>query len=164
MRRPALLRLVTWVILLGMVGFAACGGDGEEGDTPNGARDFVYPDPEWTVEAPEAHDLDSILLEEAADLAGENASNCFVVTRDGVIVGEWYWNDWGPTTEQNVFSVTKSFTNALVGIAQERGELQNGGRLWVVPVDSVVEVIEEKEAQTRNMRSALTAAMISNGS
>ena len=56
-----------------------------------------------------------------------------------------------------------SYPTALQ-FAQEQGELQNGGRLWVVPVDSVVEVIEEKEAQTRNMRSALTAAMISNGS
>jgi CubicO group peptidase (beta-lactamase class C family) len=103
-----------------MIGFAACGDD--EG-TRNGARDSVCPDPEWTVASPEAHDLDSILLEEAADFAEDHASNCFVVTRDGVIVGEWYWNDWGPTTEQNVFSVTKSITSTLVGIAQERGEL-----------------------------------------
>jgi len=124
MKRPALSHMVTWVILSGMVGFVACGDDGEEGDTRKWARDFVYPDPEWTVASPEAHDLDSILLEEMADLAEENASNCFVVTRDGVIVGEWYWNGWGATTEQKVFSVTKSFTSALVGIAQDRGELE----------------------------------------
>ena len=29
----------------------------------------------------------------------------------------------GATTEQNVFSITKSITSTLVGIAQERGEL-----------------------------------------
>ena len=120
MRQPGLIRLAAWMILLSMIGFSACGDDG---DIRNGARDFVYPDPEWTVAVPEAHDLDSILLEEAADFAEDHASNCFVVTRDGVIVGEWYWNDWGATTEQNVFSVTKSITSALVGIAQERGEL-----------------------------------------
>jgi CubicO group peptidase (beta-lactamase class C family) len=123
MRRPALLWPAACMILLSMIGLSACGDDGEEGGTRNGSREVVYPDPDWAVEAPEAHDLDSILLEDAADLAEENASNCLVVTRNGVIVGEWYWNDWGATTEQNVFSVTKSITNALVGIAQERGEL-----------------------------------------
>ena len=76
MRRPGVLRPVTWVILLGMVGFAACGGDGEEGGARNVVRDFVYPDPEWTVASPEAHDLDSILLEEAAGFAEEHATNC----------------------------------------------------------------------------------------
>jgi len=111
------------MILSSMIGLSACGDDGGEGGTRNGAEEIVYPDPDWAVEAPEAHDLDSILLEEAADFAAEHASNCLVVTRNGVIVGEWYWNDWGATTEQNVFSVTKSITNALVGIAQERGEL-----------------------------------------
>lgn len=123
MSRPALCQMVTWVILSGMVGFVACGGEGEEGGTRNWARDFVYPDPEWTVASPEAHDLDSILLNDVADFAEERASNCLVVTRDGAIVGEWYWNGWGESTEQNVFSVTKSLTSALVGIAQERGEL-----------------------------------------
>jgi CubicO group peptidase (beta-lactamase class C family) len=94
-----------------MIGLPACGDD------------IVYPENVWAVESPEAHNLDSILLEDAADLAEMQASNCFVVTRDGVIVGEWYWNDWGVDTEQNVFSVTKSITSALVGIAQARDEL-----------------------------------------
>lgn len=123
MNRPASFGLGCWIILLGMIGFTACGDDGEEGGTTNGARDFVYPDPQWTVGSPEAHDLDSTLLEAAADLAGAHASNCLLVTRDGVIVGEWYWNGWDEGDKQNVFSVTKSFTSALVGIAQDRGEL-----------------------------------------
>lgn len=108
------------MILLGVVGFTACGDDGSE---TKEARDYVYPDPDWAVETPEAHDLDSGLLAEAADLAAVQASDCLVITRDGVIVGEWYWNGWQETTEQNVFSVTKSITSALVGIAQDRGEL-----------------------------------------
>jgi len=56
-----------------------------------------------------------------------------------------------------------SYPTALQ-FAQENGELQNGGRLWCVPVDSVVKVIEEREADARNMRSNLTAAMMSNDS
>lgn len=118
MNRPLLIGMAWWVILLAMIGFPACGQDGGDG-----SRDWVYPDPEWAVESPEAHDLDSTLLQEVADFARTQASNCLLITRDGVIVGEWYWNGWEETSDQNVFSVTKSFTSALVGIAQDRGEL-----------------------------------------
>jgi CubicO group peptidase (beta-lactamase class C family) len=55
---------------------------------------------------------------------GDNNSDCLVVVHAGVIVGEWYWNGFTPETDSaNVYSVTKSITSALVGIAQERGEL-----------------------------------------
>jgi CubicO group peptidase (beta-lactamase class C family) len=108
------------MILLAVIGFTACGHDGS---STKGARDFVYPDPEWTVESPEAHGLDSTLLQAAADFAGAHVSDCLLVTRNGVIVGEWYWNGWDETDEDNVLSVTKSITSALVGIAQDRGEL-----------------------------------------
>jgi CubicO group peptidase (beta-lactamase class C family) len=111
------------LVLFCIIGLAACGEEGEQQRSPQGPRAFVYPGSEWAVESPEAHDLDSTLLEDAAALAEESVSNCLVVVRDGVIVGEWYWNGWGPEKEQNVFSVTKSFTSALVGIAQDRGEL-----------------------------------------
>ena len=123
MRTPALRMLASLLILLCTSGFLACGEGGEGQGLSERCREFVYPDSEWAVETPEAHDLDSILLEDAAALAEESASNCLVVVRDGAIVGEWYWNGWGPTDDQNVFSVTKSFTSALVGIAQDRGEL-----------------------------------------
>lgn len=111
------------VFLLVLFVMAGCGGDGSKGDEGMEPRPFVYPDPDWAVETPEAHDLDSLLLQEAVDFAAANDSYCLVVTRDGAIVGEWYWKGWNEETEANVYSVTKSFTSALVGIAQDRGEL-----------------------------------------
>lgn len=121
MRQSALLRLAAaWMVLAGMVVFPACGDDG---GASKAAAEAVYPDPDWRVESPEAHDLDSLLLEDAADFADEHDSDCLVVTRGGAIVGEWYWNGWDERDEGNVYSVTKSFTSALVGIAQDRGEL-----------------------------------------
>ena len=119
MKQPGLLGPAFRMALLAGVFLAACGDDGEEG----GRREFVYPDPDWAVEAPEGHHLDSGLLQGVADLAASEASSCLVITRHGVIVGEWYWNGWSEATEQNVYSVTKSFTSALVGIAQDRGDL-----------------------------------------
>ena len=121
MRRICRLRWGGWLVLTGLLGSLACGNDQGSGDID---RKIVYPDPEWTVEAPELHDLDPDILQAAALYAEQRESNCLVVTRDGVIVGEWYWNGWDATTEQNVFSVSKSVTSALVGIAQDRGELE----------------------------------------
>lgn len=97
--------------------------DTTAGDTDPGGEP-VYPDPEWDHGRPEDHGLDPVALAEFATFVGDNDSNCLVVVHAGVIVGEWYWNDYTPDTDQeNVYSVTKSITSALVGIAQERGEL-----------------------------------------
>ncbi|MCA9688478.1 MAG: serine hydrolase [Myxococcales bacterium] len=83
----------------------------------------VYPVPDWDVVPPEDEGFDPDALEEAALLAAEHDSNCLVITRRGVIVGEWYWGGWDQDTQGLVFSVTKSFTSAVFGIAQARGEL-----------------------------------------
>ncbi|MFO7562358.1 MAG: serine hydrolase domain-containing protein [Enhygromyxa sp.] len=43
---------------------------------------------------------------------------------DGVLVGEWYWDGFNRDADvANVFSVTKSITSTLVGIAEAEGAL-----------------------------------------
>ncbi len=122
MKRTGPTRPCIWFLLFALL-LVGCGGDdGGSASTPFRPQP-VCPDPDWEVEAPEEHGMDALLLEQAAAYAQEHDSNCLVVTRDGVIVGEWYWNGWDQETEQNLFSVTKSFTSALVGIAQEHGAL-----------------------------------------
>ncbi len=89
----------------------------ETGDTDD--EEVVYPEPDWIPEPPEQHGLDPVGLETAAALAEEADSGCLVITRHGVIVGEWYWDGWAQGTQTPVFSVTKSITSALVGIAAD---------------------------------------------
>jgi CubicO group peptidase (beta-lactamase class C family) len=93
-------------------------GEGETGDG-DGDEPIVYPEPDWVPEPPEQHGLDPAALEAAAALAEEAGSGCLLVTRHGVIVGEWYWDGWAQGTQTPVFSVTKSITSALVGIAAD---------------------------------------------
>jgi CubicO group peptidase (beta-lactamase class C family) len=84
----------------------------------------VFPGDDWDVATPEEVGLDPAVLEEIALAAGgEWDSNCFAVVRHGRLVGEWYWNDTTSESAQEVFSVTKSFASALVGIAQGNGSL-----------------------------------------
>lgn len=87
-------------------------------------EDFIYPEPDWQTGLPEDHGLSSEGLAAMAKVADDANANCLVVTQGGVLVGEWYWNDFTADKDQdNVYSVTKSITSALVGIAVERGEL-----------------------------------------
>jgi CubicO group peptidase (beta-lactamase class C family) len=99
-------------------------GTDTETDTGETGDEFVYPEPDWAIELPEDHGFSSEGLAGMATVAEGFDSNCLVVTHAGVIVGEWYWNDFGPETDQaNVYSVSKSITSALVGIAVDHGEL-----------------------------------------
>jgi CubicO group peptidase (beta-lactamase class C family) len=50
-------------------------------------------------------------------------SDCLVVVRDGHIAAEWYWRETSRDTLVVARSATKSFTSALVGIAQAEGAL-----------------------------------------
>ncbi len=71
-------------------------------------------------------------------------SNCLVVVRDGRLAGEWYFRGTNPNSTQDVFSVTKSISSTLVGIAQDDGDLRVGDRAskWIpewrgTPADAV---------------------------
>jgi CubicO group peptidase (beta-lactamase class C family) len=94
------------------------------GDLPNadpGRK--AWPVPDWEVVDASEVGLDGEVLEALAADAQAAGSDCFVVTYDGRIVGEWYWNGTGPEFEREAFSVTKSITSTLVGIAQDQGLL-----------------------------------------
>ena len=89
------------------------------------SEEAIYPQPDWETGAPEDHGLSGAGLAQLAAVAQGLNSNCLVVIHEGVLVGEWYWHNYGPNTKQlNVWSVTKSVTSALVGIAQSQGLLE----------------------------------------
>lgn len=98
-------------------------------DEPEG----VFPGDEWeTITAADAG-MDQAVLDDVAAQAELGDSNCLVVTRDGRLVDEWYWNDTGPQSTQEVFSASKSFTSVLVGIASDDGDLkvQDSASKWI---------------------------------
>ncbi len=79
----------------------------------------VFPGDEWeTIDAAEAG-MDQGALDEIAADAEAGLSNCLLVTRSGKLVDEWYWQDTGPDSVQEVFSASKSFTSVLMGIAAD---------------------------------------------
>ncbi|SDD85659.1 serine hydrolase domain-containing protein [Actinokineospora iranica] len=93
--------------------------------TPLGGKWWTgtYPGAEWQRADAAAEGFDPAKLAEIAAAAQADGSNCLVVIRHGRLVGEWYWNGANAGSAQEVFSVTKSVTSTLVGIAQSRRKL-----------------------------------------
>lgn len=83
----------------------------------------TYPAGDWSRLAPAEAGFDPAELEALAAEAEAGGSNCLVVTRHGQLVAEWYWNGTDASTVQETFSVTKSVTSTLVGIAHADGAL-----------------------------------------
>ena len=132
-------RLAASVIALLLVA-GACGNDDEAapnttvGDTTTTTTEAppeptsndderAWPVPDWASVDPADAGIDPEVLDEVVHVVEASGSDCLVVSRDGQLVGEWYWNETGPDFEREAWSVTKSITATLVGIAQDQGYL-----------------------------------------
>jgi CubicO group peptidase (beta-lactamase class C family) len=102
----------------------ACGSDPETGAE---AAERHWPTGAWATEAPEAQGMDSALLERARDYAFDEGRNTqgVVVVRHGVIVAEWYAPGASADSWVTSWSVAKSITSALVGIAIDEGLIES---------------------------------------
>jgi CubicO group peptidase (beta-lactamase class C family) len=80
---------------------------------------------EWEVDDPEAHGIDAAELDKARAYAFATGKNTqgVVVVHQGAIVAEWYdtANGAGKDSWAASWSMAKSFTSALVGIAIDEG-------------------------------------------
>lgn len=82
---------------------------------------------QWEVREPEAVGMDSAVLEGAREYAFQPAKHTqgVVVVRHGVIVAEWYADGKDETSFAASWSIAKSFTSALIGIAVEEGAIED---------------------------------------
>ena len=113
-RSLALLPLVVSLTVLGC----------SDSSPPTAPNQEVFTPYEWAVSTPEDQGLDS----DALDLARREAEarlfiHSLLVVRNGHLVHESYFHGYAPDESHNVYSVTKSVTSTLVGIAIEKGYL-----------------------------------------
>lgn len=99
------------VSLLVLGGLAACSSEG--------------PRWEWPEQTPEEQQMDSAMLEGARTYAfqPDRHTQGVVVTRRGALVAEWYEDGRDATSYAASWSMGKSFTSALVGIAIDEGKI-----------------------------------------
>ncbi len=92
---------------------------------PTRAKDgTIYPGPTWVHARPSSLGFSGKKLRAIARAAKPSATTCLLVARKGKVVGEWNWGGVAPEAPREVYSVTKSVTSTLVGMAQADGDLR----------------------------------------
>jgi CubicO group peptidase (beta-lactamase class C family) len=82
----------------------------------------------WPVRTPSSLGLRAGVLEAGAKEARRLDSTCFAVVRNGRLARDWNWR-MGRDVPREVFSITKSVTSTLVGIAVRDGDLRLDDRV-----------------------------------
>jgi CubicO group peptidase (beta-lactamase class C family) len=131
-------------VLLALALLAACSADeGTAGSAPPTLSAHVA-DNGWEPVDPASVGLDAAVLEDIASRAEADDAHCLVVVKDGRLAGEWSWAAAGTTEAQEVFSITKSITSTVTGIAIEEGHLalDDPASTWIeewrgTPADAV---------------------------
>lgn len=123
----------TAAVVVLAVAAVGCSGDDDGGgggdasaDTPTTTA-AATPPAEWEVSTPADEGMDGAVLEGAREYAFADGMNTqgVVVVRHGVIVAEWYDEGAGATEDSwaGSWSMAKSFTSALIGIAIDEGKI-----------------------------------------
>ena len=82
----------------------------------------AWPGASWAPTTAAEAGFDSAALDAVTAAAASN-SRCLGVYHDGKVVTEQYWNDMTATSPKLAFSITKSLSATLIGIAENAGLL-----------------------------------------
>ncbi len=127
------LKVVRWLAAASLLLLAGCREGDNEGcpatgvpGTPTAAtQSYVWPGDDWEVSTPEAEGMDAARLEDVAAYCEQHGCQAVVVVRHGRIVWERYWGGWDKNSTDNSWSMAKSITSALVGIAIAEGKIKS---------------------------------------
>jgi CubicO group peptidase (beta-lactamase class C family) len=110
---------------------AACSSGSDKGTataTPGASQtavaEAVFPGSDWETSKPAAEGMDATKLEQVEPYCVEHGCRAVVVVRHGRIVWERYWGGWNKASTDNSWSMAKSVTSALVGIAIADGKIK----------------------------------------
>ena len=120
-RRPLFALLAT--VLPFLLILSACGSCNSHLDEVNYTP---RPGGDWKVSTPGEQQLDSTLLAKLYANANKvETLHALLVTKNGFLVAEGYFNGGSEDQENRIQSVTKSYTSALVGIALQQGYIES---------------------------------------
>ena len=90
----------------------------------NLAMDY-YPTDAWRISTPEKQGVDSDKIYQMLSYIKEQTINLhsILIIRNGYLIHQTYFHPFHRDTPQNIYSCTKCFTSALVGIALHEGKI-----------------------------------------
>lgn len=84
----------------------------------------------WKTANLEDYQIDPVKMDKAHQFAANDPlARALMVIKDGYIVFEKYYGSGGPNESTNLWSVTKSFSSALVGFLIDDGNIQSTSQL-----------------------------------
>jgi CubicO group peptidase (beta-lactamase class C family) len=123
----------------------------------------AWPTDGWQTATPEAQGIDSETLADMLEIIQSEALGIHsaLLIRNGYLVMEAYFHPYAQGTRHLLFSVTKSFTSALVGIAVELGLIEgvDAPALSFFPDRTVSNLDEAKRALTLEDLLTMTAGL-----
>jgi CubicO group peptidase (beta-lactamase class C family) len=95
--------------------------------TADSGSDIPWPTEGWQTSIPEEQGMDSGMLKEMQESIKRQrlGLHSLLVIRNGKIVSENYYGGYAASTRHELYSVTKSFTGTLVGIALDQGFIKS---------------------------------------
>lgn len=86
-----------------------------------------FPTDEWRYCSPEDVGANPQALEDAHHyiLNDQSGTDAYMIVKNGYIIAEDYSNDFAPQQKHASFSIAKSFTSALIGIAIDKGYISS---------------------------------------
>jgi CubicO group peptidase (beta-lactamase class C family) len=129
--------IVLLIIVTATVGLIACSGKeattscvptscepNELAPTAAVVENPIFPGADWETSSPEAEGMSAAPLDNVDAYCVEHKCGAVVIVRHGKIVWERYWNGWTQASTDNSWSMAKSVTSALVGIAINEGKIK----------------------------------------
>lgn len=122
-------KLTLCLIVACILTFTACGGGNGASSTETTpaptAQAAVWPGADWEVSTPETEGMDAARLEDVSTYCEAHGCRAVVIVRHGRIAWERYWGGWDKASTDNSWSMAKSVTSALVGIAIAQGKIKS---------------------------------------
>jgi CubicO group peptidase (beta-lactamase class C family) len=128
-----------YVVVVGLFLVASCAGPGPVA-TPQQAAPVpaqtiaplpeIWPTQGWPTSTPEQQGMDSAQLVQMLDAVAAKKLNIhsILIIRHGYLVAEVHYGSTSPTVKHELYSATKSFTSALIGIAIQKGFIDGVNR------------------------------------
>ncbi len=150
------------LVIIGLFGFMPNAHPGISVPIVSTSAPDYWPTTGWLTSTPEEQGMNSSLLGELVDAIEVYSLPLlsYLVIRNGYLILEGYPNpDYNESTLKHVWSITKSFTSALVGIALGAGNLTSLDELVVdfFPDKTIANLDEDKQSITVEHLLTMTA-------
>lgn len=105
-------------------------------------------DNSWQFDSPENHQMDSEVFEALHQALPGSGIHTMVTVKDGVIIDEYYGDGYDENSLFELYSASKSFTGALIGIAIDEGYI---GGVDDRVSDYLPEVLEQEDTRKHDL-------------